>query len=134
MPPATTGLCPEGVVTCTFTAPAAWAGAVTCSDVFVTFVLFFPAEPPHETPVGPTTCVPVIVTTVPPAVGPLAGESDVIAGAGGSVYVNGSALLVPPAVTTVTWAAPTAWAGTVALTLFASTTNTLVAGTLSRQR
>ena len=42
------------------------------------------AVPPNETPLAPARPVPVIVTFVPPAIGPLFGETAVTAGAGGA--------------------------------------------------
>jgi hypothetical protein len=48
--------------------------------------------------------VPVILTRVPPAGGPLLGLMLVMVG--GSRYVKGRALLVPPAVVTVTFTMP----------------------------
>ena len=41
-----------------------------------------PAAPPKLTPVAPARSVPVIVTTVPPAMVPLAGETPLTAGGG----------------------------------------------------
>ena len=44
-------------------------------------VRIVPAVAPNVTAVAPVNAVPVIVTVVPPAVGPLVGETLVIAGA-----------------------------------------------------
>ena len=57
---------------------------------------------PNSTVVAPVNPVPVTVTVVPPANGPLAGEMPVTIGTG--IYVNWSAgdvVLVPPGVVTV---------------------------------
>ncbi len=73
---------PVGLVTATLTAPApGCAGATAVSvvpDVIVTDVA---GVPPKLTPVTWLNVVPVIVTLVPPAVGPLFGLTDVIVGA-----------------------------------------------------
>ncbi len=81
---------PPDVVTVTLTAPAAPAGAVTVSDVVDAAVTVAAVEPkstvsPDAVALNP---VPVIVTVVPPAVVPLVGLIDVIAGTGGgATYV-----------------------------------------------
>jgi hypothetical protein len=71
---------PPGVVKTTFTAPAACAGATTVTEVALTLVKVVPAEPSKVTAVVPVRFVPVIVTVVPPAVGPLEGEIPAIVG------------------------------------------------------
>ena len=53
------------------------------------------ATPPIVTLVAPVKLVPVIVIGVPPAVGPVAGETDEIVG--GGKYVNASAALAAAA-------------------------------------
>jgi hypothetical protein len=68
------------VVTETATGPAAWAGVVavtlvadvTCTDVALT--------PPKVTLVVPVRRVPLMVTLVPPVVGPEVGVTEVTAG------------------------------------------------------
>ena len=70
---------PPGVVTATLTAPAGPAGVVTVNDV-AEFDVIVPAVPPKVTDVAPDKFVPVIVTLVPPEVGPDEGETDVMAG------------------------------------------------------
>jgi len=65
------------------------------------------AVAPNVTAVAPVKFVPVIVTIVPPAVGPDVGESDVTVGAG--TYMNwfaGPVALVPPGVVTLTLTMP----------------------------
>ena len=65
----------------TFTAPAALAGVTTVTEVALTFEIEVPAVPPNVTDEVPVKFVPVIVTVVDPAVGPLTGDSEVIVGA-----------------------------------------------------
>jgi hypothetical protein len=73
------------------------------------------AVPKFTAPVGgvPVNPVPVIVTVVPPEVGPDVGEMLVTAGAVWNVYwsVAGLAELVPTGVVTVTSTGPSACAG-----------------------
>jgi len=72
---------PPGVVTVTFTAPAIPAGAVAVTDVAELTTTPVAAFAPNRTAVAPVRFVPVIVTDVPPATGPLVGLSDVTVGA-----------------------------------------------------
>jgi len=66
-------LCVSGFVTTTVTAPAACPGVVAVIVVpFVTTTLLA-AVPPNVTVAPETKFVPVIVTAVPPATGPLFG-------------------------------------------------------------
>ena len=79
---ATIALVPPGVVTVILTIPAARAAG----EVMVILVPEFtvrpvPAVVPNLTAVAPVNPVPVTVTRVPPAVGPLAGEITVTVGA-----------------------------------------------------
>ncbi len=105
---------PLAVVSVTLTAPADPAGAVTVSDVALAAVTVAALDP--KSTVLPAVVVanpvPVMVTVVPPAVEPLVGLIDVIAG-GGVTYVYVAAFDVPPAVVTVTLTAPAAPAGAV---------------------
>ena len=71
---------PEPVST-TFTAPAALAGVTIVTEVALTLVIDVPAVPPNITDVVPVRLVPVIVTVVPPLVGPDTGDTDEIVGA-----------------------------------------------------
>jgi len=71
---------PPGAVTVTSTAPAVCAGEVAVMLVADTTVNDEAAVEPNDTPVAPVKFVPVIVTLVPPAVGPAAGVSDVTVG------------------------------------------------------
>jgi hypothetical protein len=123
---------PPGVVTVTSTVPAVWAGDVTVMVVplpptvkVVTTVL------PKLTAVAPVKLLPVMVTLVPPAIGPPVGETPVTVGA--AKNVNWSALLVadvPPTVVTVTSTVPAASAGVTAVIVVALTTVKLAADTL----
>jgi hypothetical protein len=79
--PASVEACPSGFVTVTFTAPARCAGVVAVIEVAVTAPTTA-AVPPNATLAPAWNDEPVSVTTVPPAVGPLAGESDASAGGG----------------------------------------------------
>jgi len=74
-------LVPPSVVTLTLTVPVPagdvaviWVAEMTMNDVA--------AVAPKVTAVAPVKFVPVIVTDVPPAVGPAVGETDVTVGAG----------------------------------------------------
>ena len=75
---------PPAVVTVTFTTPlpnaAVNAGLVAVIAVAVSLVIVA-ATPPKSTAVAPARSVPVIVTDVPPLVGPVAGLTPVTAGA-----------------------------------------------------
>src|SRR5678816_2751913 len=90
-------LVPEGVVTVTSTVPAACAGdtAVICVALSTVKLAAFVA--PNFTDVAPVKPLPVIVTDVPPPVGPLVGLTlDTV---GPLTNVNSSlapVALVPP--------------------------------------
>jgi hypothetical protein len=72
-------LIPPGVVTVTSTVPApAGEVAVICVALFIVNVVA--AVAPNFTAVAPVKFVPVMVTLVPPAVGPLVGFTDVTVG------------------------------------------------------
>ena len=75
-------LCPSLLVTTTFTAPAACAGVVAVIDVALTTTTPVAGVPPRLTVAPATKPVPVIVTGVPPAVGPLVGAIVLTVGAG----------------------------------------------------
>ena len=77
---AVTAEVPDGVVTVMSTVPVP-GGLVTVIPVAESAVIV-PAALPKLTPVAPAKPVPVIVTTVPPVVDPLAGEIPVTAGGG----------------------------------------------------
>jgi len=70
------------LVTITFTAPAAWAGAVAVIDVLPVTLTPVAAVPPRLTVVPEAKFVPVMVTAVPPAAGPEFGVIELTVGAG----------------------------------------------------
>ena len=72
---------PTGVVTATSTAAAACAAVVAVIEVGLTIVTAVGPTPPIVIEVAPVKLVPVMVTAVPPAIGPLAGEIAVTVGA-----------------------------------------------------
>lgn len=72
---------PRNVATRTCTRPAAWAGVVTFSEVAERTFTLRPALVPKRTEVTPVRWRPVIVTRVPPVVGPDPADSRVTAGA-----------------------------------------------------
>ena len=74
--------CPPGLVTTTFTPPAACAGVVAVICVAFVTTTLVAAVPPNVTPAPAWNPVPVIVTAVPPLVGPEFGEIDETVGAG----------------------------------------------------
>jgi hypothetical protein len=87
----------SGLVTTTLTAPAAWAGVVAVREVLLTTVTPVAAVPPKLTVAPVAKLVPVIVTAVPPAVGPLVGATPVTVGAGfRTLMVNVCPFDVPP--------------------------------------
>ena len=73
---------PPGVVTVTSTVPVP-AGLAAVIAVSLTTVKLVAAVVPKSTAVAPVKLVPVIVTEVPPAAGPLVGLRPVTVGAGG---------------------------------------------------
>ena len=116
------------MVTVTSTVPAACAGATAVIDVADFTVKLVAAVPPKETAVAPFRFFPLMVTVVPPAVGPEVGLMPVTVG--WATYVNWAAAEVaevPPAVVTVTSTLPAACAGLVAVSVVAEVTATLVA-------
>ena len=93
-------LVPPGVVTCTSTVPAACAGAVAVQDVAEQDTPVA-ALPPKVIAVAPVRFVPVTVTAVPPATGPLFGVTAVISGAGTVCRDRLRGPVTPAAVVTV---------------------------------
>ena len=75
-------LVPPGVVTVTSTVPVLPAGAVAVICEPLTTVTLVAAVDPKSTAVVPVNPVPVIVTLVPPPVGPAAGATCATVGAG----------------------------------------------------
>src|SRR5205823_11966521 len=74
-------LCVSGLVTVTVTAPAACAGVVAVICVALTTTTFVAAVPPKVTVAPAAKFVPVIVTPVPPAAGPVFGLTPLTVGA-----------------------------------------------------
>ena len=76
----TFALVPAGVVTAMAWVAAAWAGETALIWVEETTLKLVAATPPKSTLVAPVKPVPVMVTVVPPVVGPEVGEMAVMAG------------------------------------------------------
>src|ERR1700682_6419533 len=81
-PPGRVPLCASALVTVTFTAPAACAGVLAVIVVLLTTLTPVAALPPTLTAAPAAKFVPVIVTAVPPVVGPDAGATPLTVGAG----------------------------------------------------
>jgi hypothetical protein len=99
-------LVPPAVLTLTSTAPDP-AGDTAVTDVGEFTFTPVAAAVPNLTVVALLKFVPLIVTVLPPAVGPVFGLTPVTVG--GGAYLNSSAplvVLVPPDVPTVTWTVP----------------------------
>ena len=73
---------PEDAVTTTLAVPAVPVGVVAVTDVSLIKTILVAAAPPMVTPVTLVKPVPVIITRVPPKVGPEFGEIEVTVGAG----------------------------------------------------
>jgi hypothetical protein len=114
-------------VTTTFAVPADPAGVVAVSDVEEFTDTPVAEAPPTVTVVAPATKFePVTVIPVPPAVGPMLGDTCVTVG--GARYVNAlPSDPVPPLVVTATVAAPAEPAGVTAVSDVAEVTLTLEA-------
>ena len=76
------GLVPPTVLTNTLAVPATCAAVVQVTEVAVLALKGVQALPPMVTPVALLRLVPVMVTLVPPAVGPEVGLMAVTVGAG----------------------------------------------------
>ena len=84
--PGTVAVGPFGVVTVTFTVPAP-GGETAVTDVLEFTVKLLAAVPPKSTALACPSCTPVIVTVVPPVVGPDVGLMRVTEG---TTYVKWS--------------------------------------------
>jgi hypothetical protein len=117
-------------VTVTVTAPALPTGVVAVIVVLFTTATFVAAVLPNVTVAPAKKFVPVIVTAVPPAVGPLFGLT--LLTVGGAIYVNALAKLPlsPLLLVTVTVTTPALPAGVVAVIVVLFTTTTFVAAVL----
>ena len=76
---------PPAFVTVTSTLPIP-AGEVAAIDVALLTVNVVATTPPNLTAVAPVKLLPVMVTGVPPAAGPLAGEIEVTVGGTGVTF------------------------------------------------
>ena len=121
-------LCPP-TVTVTVTAPAADAGVVAVIVVLFTTTTFVADPFPNFTVAPVAKFVPVIVTAVPPATGPLFGLTLLTVGVTTYVYPFVRLPLCPLTVT-VTVTAPELPAGVVAVIVVLFTTTTFVAAAL----
>jgi hypothetical protein len=99
-------LVPPGVVTVISMVPADCAGAVAVILLELLMVKVLAAVPPKLTAVAPVNPVPLIVTLVPPAVGPEAGLTLVTEGTYLKTSLEFVALVPPPGIVTVTSTAP----------------------------
>ena len=121
-------LCPL-TVTVTVTALALSAGVVAVMLVELTTTTFVAAAVPNVTVATEAKFVPVIVTAVPPAGGPLLG--DTLLTVGTVTYVNPFVKVpVSPFTVTATFTAPALPAGVVHVICVALTTTTFVAAAL----
>src|SRR5713101_4487313 len=118
------------MTTTSTTAPGGPAGLTTVSLVSLTTVRLVAAAVPKATPAAPVRRLPVMVTGVPPADGPVAGETPVTIGRSRKVNWSAGALaaLVPPPAVTVISTVPSAWAGLTAVMVVLLTTENDVAG------
>ena len=123
-------LCDPTLVTVTVTAPAAPAGVVAVICVLFTTTTFVAAAEPNVTVAPDTKFVPVIVTAVPPDVGPLLGDTLLTVGGATNVKPVARVPLCPLEFVTVTITAPAVPAGVVAVMLVLLTTTTFVAAVL----
>jgi hypothetical protein len=125
------GLVPPELVTVTSTIPLDSAGDLAEIDVGLVYTTDVPATEPKLTVEAAVNPVPVILTVVPPTVGPLVGLIKETVGV--ASYVNLSAAtvpLVPPAVVTVISTVPALSAGDTAVIDVALLTVKLVAAVL----
>src|SRR5439155_921443 len=87
-PLASVPFCASGLVTVTLTAPAACAGVVAVIVELFTTLTPVAALPPTLTVAPVTKLAPVIVTAVPPVVGPEEGATVLTVGAGADAVLN----------------------------------------------
>jgi hypothetical protein len=116
----------EAVLTVTALAPTAPAGAVAVTVLSEPIVKAVAAVVPKFTPRVPIKPAPVMVTTVPPAIGPDVGVMELITGDGWKLKL--SELSVPPRVAILIGTVPTRCAGVTASISVSLTTVKLVAG------
>src|SRR5580698_9809808 len=117
------------LVTVTATTPTLPAGVVAVIDVLLTITTFVAAAPPNVTVAPVAKLAPVIVTAVPPAIGPMFGETLLTVAC--VMYANALARLpLCPLAVTVTVTEPALPAGDVAVIVVLFTTTTFVADAL----
>ena len=116
-----------GLVTVTVTAPAVPAGVVAVMVVLLTTTTFVAAALPKVTVAPVAKFVPVIVTAVPPVVGPLFGLTLVTVGVPTKENPLARLPANPPGLVTVTVTGPALPAGVDAVMVVLLTTTTLVA-------
>lgn len=108
------------------TAPAVFrAGVIQVITVALTTVKDVASIPPIVSEVAPVKSLPLIVTSVPPAVLPVNGKIPLIE-AGVTKVKEANMLLGPPPVRTITPAAPTGPSGVIQVSVVSSTTVILV--------
>src|SRR5438034_10133226 len=88
-------LCASALVTVMFTAPAACAGVVAVIVALFTTLTPVAALPPKLTVAPATKLAPVIVTAVPPTIGPEEGATVLTVGAGADAVLNGAIGMTP---------------------------------------
>jgi hypothetical protein len=120
---------PPGVVTRTSTAPAACGGVTAVIEVRLVTVKLAAAVPPNVTAITPVKFLPAMMTLVPPAVGPLFGETEATVGAPMKVKAS-LAVPEPPVAVTPTSTVPAICAGVTAVIDVALVTVKLAAGNL----
>ena len=107
---------PPGAVTVTSTAPTEPAGAVAVIVVALVTLNEDAGLPPMVTEVAPVKLVPVMVSEVPPTIGPAVGEIPVIVGNAAKVYWSADDFAdVPPRVVMVMSTDPAEQPGAVAV-------------------
>src|SRR6516165_2507559 len=127
-PLASVALCPSGLVTTTLMLPCACGGVFAVIFVALTTTTEVAAAPPNVTVAPDAKFCPVNVTGVPPAIGPLAGETAVRIGAGATnVNPLASVALCPLGLVTTTFTLPCTCGGVFAVICVALTTTTEVA-------
>ena len=119
---------PPGVVTVTSTVPTLADGADAVSWVADLNVTEVAALEPKSTVAPETKFVPVIVTIVPPAIGPAAGLTALTVGRSYPYWSAEEMGLVPPGVVTVTLTVPGLADGAVAASWVVDLNVTEVAG------
>src|SRR5262245_22886668 len=129
--PITVTVWPSVFVTVIDTGPAAPAGLVTTRVVLLGTITSVAAAVPNITVAPVKNDVPVIVTRVPPATGPIAGVTAVMTGGGMNVNAFGSVPLCPSGFVTMTGAPLNSPGGVVAVSWVALTNVTFVASTPS---